>query len=1168
MRLKRVRLFGFKTFADRTELSLEGGIIAVIGPNGCGKSNLVDGILWGLGEGNARHLRAQTGQDVIFSGSSRRKPVGFSEVNLLFDNEDGSLPIDTPEVSITRKLTRSGDSDYAINRQSCRLRDIYDLLADSGLGRSGYSIVGQKEIDAALSASAEDRRGWIDEAAGVQRYRARKQESQRRLAQAADHLTRVADILRELETQREPLREEAEVAIRYKNILESLREVEIGLLVADVAKAVREVQEAERRIEESLRLSREELTRADAREAQARESTEQIAGLERELDQLRTQHQDSITALERAEANLRLLQQKLEALAEQEQHLTEDESVVQQRIREAEDEVELLTAEAAADTEAFHALQTELAGAGEETKKLGRQLDEIESELKRAREVQARKLRLDADRAHREERLSIAKRELAGLERGLPDLLSAIEEARQAFEALASRATDSQQTIKALEDSVAAIRVEEDKDAQGVRRALAEKSTIEGRIRGIEATIDAHEGLSQGARAVLEAANAGLLKAEYVLVGEAIEVEKDLARAIETALGASSNDLIVEDQTYAKEAIEWLKSKRAGRATFQPIPLMRPSEPTSEFRRLMHERGMVGRASELVSCPARFRPVIDSLLGRILVAETLDDALRHARTGGWSRIVTLEGEVVHAGGAVTGGQLSRQGYGLVQRKADLLELENELAKFDKVVAEQEKRSQKRQSERARLNEQVEALRQASREGQAEREEARSFLQTLSDELKGAQREQERLQRDIETLGRQDPVAEVDAGDPHEIEGRRDEVLRALAAKSSDHEQAESRLREVEARASQARSRLEAGRRRLQIARETEEQRKVRLGNLEPERARIGEQAEQTERNRIGEIDRRNTLQKRLDEKQAERKALQESVAKLNEEARAARDNAAAVGDAAHQAELTRARAEARRATALERLYQEYGMTEEDALEQEGKHEVPPDASALVNRLRREIRAMGDVNLGAIEAFERLTTRFDELHAQQQDILDGIEQVESSIKELDKMTRDRFNNTFKAVQEGFTEMFQKLFGGGEGRLELTDPTNTLESGIDVIVQLPGKKRQPLNLLSGGERSLCASAFLFALLKVKPSPLVVLDEVDAPLDGANVERFANALKEFTHSTQFLVITHNPTTIAAADVWAGISMQEPGVSVLLPFTPPQATLPEMDEATLASA
>jgi chromosome segregation protein len=332
MRLKRVKIFGFKTFAERTEFNLGGGIVAVVGPNGCGKSNLVDAILWGLGEGNARHLRAQSGVDVIFNGSSRRKPVGFSEVSLLFDNEDGSLPIDSAEVSISRRLTRAGESEYAINRQHCRQRDVYDLLADSGLGRAGYAIVGQKEIDSALSASVEERRGWIDEAAGVQRYRARKVESQRRLSGAMGHLERVHDIMRELETQREPLREEAEVAARYKSVQHSLREVESGLLVKELGKASREIDDLEKKIEESRRVAAEESRRAEEVEEESRRNAARIADLERLIDDLRARQQTLSTTVERAEAEIRLAEERLKSLDDAEKTLDEEAASVADRI--------------------------------------------------------------------------------------------------------------------------------------------------------------------------------------------------------------------------------------------------------------------------------------------------------------------------------------------------------------------------------------------------------------------------------------------------------------------------------------------------------------------------------------------------------------------------------------------------------------------------------------------------------------------------------------------------------------------------------------------------------------------------------------------------------------------------------------------------------------------
>jgi chromosome segregation protein len=1149
MRLKRVRIFGFKTFADRTEVNLDGGVIAVVGPNGCGKSNLVDAILWGLGEGNSRHLRANSSQDVIFSGSAKRKPVGFAEVSLLFDNEDGALPIETPEVTITRRLNRAGDSEYSINRRTCRLRDIYDLLADSGLGRAGYAIVGQKEIDAALSASAEDRRAWVDEAAGVQRYRARKVESLRRLAAAQEHLSRVADILRELTAQREPLREEAEVAIRYKSVQESLREVELGLLIQEASAAVRELKELQARIDEAARLVREELARAESLDEQVRGMGLLISEIESEMDSIRGLQQGSLTALERAEANLALVKQRLESLDEQEKSLSEDEESAQVRIAEAESELREATEQEAAELANLSRLREELGGAGVEANRLRDSLTAVQRELAKAREAEARRLKREAEQAHQAERRTAVRRELDGIEATLPELEQGIAEAQTALDAQTAVVSEAQAQIKELEGQVLEVRRDEERDAQSVRQALSQKASLEGRRRGIEATIDAHEGLTQGTKAVLEAADRGLLDAEYTPVAEAVEADRELALAIETALGGSANDLIVDHDSDAKAAINWLKQNRAGRATFQPIPLMRPVEPSFELRRLLGERGVVGRASELVSCKARFRPVIDSLLGRVVVVQELDVALRLAKTSGWSRMVTLEGEIVHSSGAVTGGQQARQGYGMVQRKADLAELETELAGLDRTVREFDKRSAGRTAKRSQLDAALAEARERLAVENRESAENGKFLRTLLDERQSTIRGRDRLLRELELLDRDGEADASEAVDIGEVESRRDDLMKQLAARSADAEQAEARLREAETRVQQAQVRLYASRKRLQLAQEAEETRHSKLRNLGPLREKYAAEIVSLGEDQSAARRSREEADQALAKAHEERRRLLEQSYALTEQAKGARENAGSMGGAAHQAELSRARAESRRAAAFERLFEEYGLGEEDALRQEGQHEVPADAQSLVNRLRRELRAMGDVNLGAIDAFERLNQRVEELGAQQQDVLDGIAQVEASISELDKLTRDRFLSTFTALETSFSESFQKLFGGGEGKIALTDPTRVLESGIDLQITLPGKKRQPLQLLSGGERSLCCAAFLFSLLRVKPSPLVVLDEVDAPLDGRNVERFAAALHELTDQTQFIVITHNPTTIETAPVWLGVTMQEPGVSSLVP-------------------
>lgn len=1157
MRLKRVKIFGFKTFADKTEFQIDGDLIAVVGPNGCGKSNIVDAILWGLGEGSAKQLRAATGVDVIFNGSSRRKPLGYAEVTLLFDNEDGALPVPTSEVAITRKLTRSGDSEYQINRQTCRLRDILDLLADSGLGRAGYAIVGQKEIDQALAASAEDRRAWVDEAAGVQRYRARKHESLRRLSSAKDHLTRVDDILNEIENQREPLREEAESAKRYKSAMSSLKEVESSLLMREIYDANNDVEACQQKVDQSMELAKKESDRAETLEMESRIAGEKISGLESKMDGIRGRQQGHLTALERADAEVRLSEQRLLSLNDLEQSLGEEAVDAKHRIDESAAELDLMRQEAEIEAESLARVRAETAGAGADADALRANLTDLEKKLKAGREAESERLKLEAESRHRNERVGQVKREIKGIQTSLPDMDKAVADAETELNAKVAAAQAHKEAITAGRAQLKELSELDSQASGAVHRLTAERAALEGRRRGIESTLESHEGLVQGAKAVMDAADKGELEGEYTPVGEAIEVDKKHAVAVETALGASVNDLIVAHESDAKRAIEHLSRHRLGRATFQPIPLMRPVQVNDDLRQVLREKGVLGRASELVSCSGEHRPVVDSLLGRIVVVEDLDVALRLAKSGGWSRLVTVGGEVVHSSGAVTGGQSSRQSYGLVQRKADLADLNRTLADVEARLEVESQavdaRRSKRQQAEAALGQLDVALAQAD---EAVRE-ARQWHHSLAGEQKEAARSLEKLEHELAQLVKAE-MKSLAAVDLASLESERDLLLKQLAARSADAEQAEARLKEAAARLRQAEERVRLVERRLANAQESESTRERRLQNLEPERKRLRTEIEKAKAEHEKAAKGKIESERELAEAQKSKQVLLERSFQISEEIRTARQNAQACGDAAHQAELGRARADAKRAGAIQRLVEEYGLTEADALEQGSGIDVPRDAQLLVSKLRRELKAMGDVNLGAIEAFERLTSRWDELTVQREDVLEGIAQVESSIRELDKMTRERFATTFEAVQAAFAEMFTKLFPGGSGALELSNPESLLESGIEIDVTLPGKKQQRLELLSGGERSLCATAFLFSLLKVKPSPLVILDEVDAPLDGRNVERFIEMLKDFVVTTQFILITHNPTTIEAAPVWIGVTMQEPGVSTLVP-----ARMPTLESA-----
>lgn len=1160
MKLKRVKIFGFKTFAERTEVELDGNIIAIIGPNGCGKSNIVDSILWGLGETNARNLRAQTSKEVIFSGSSRRKALGYAEVTLLFDNEDGTLPIDSSEVSVTRRLTRAGDSDYSINKRNCRLRDVNELLADSGLGRAGYAIVTQSDIDQALSASAMQRRAWIDEAAGVQRYRARRTESLRRLDTAQGHLQRIHDIINEIETQREPLRAEAETAKQYKVTFSSLREIESALLGKELTEAISEIEELEKRIEATLNSVDHENDRAEDLRTKHRETFRLIDGLDLDIERHREALLLAQTRLEQAISQVQLSEQKLESLKTLEATLADDSDSSSEQIEAALAELAKAKTQADLAQSEFDSLEESLGNVDAEAKSFATQLKAVEAELIAARQTQTDFERHQLESQHTKSRIKAVKKELEGVLESLPDLQEAVTENEASTNDLQTKVELIKAQLRTIDQSLRDIQTAEDRHAAESRKLLSQIAALDGRRRGIEATIEANEGLAQGSRAVLEAVKAGRLPDEYTPVAHAIHIEGDLVQAIETALGAAGNDLIVPDESAAKDAIQFLKEFRAGRATFQPIPLMRPQSPSPELRQLLRTKGIVGLASELVDCDPKHRPVIDSLLGRTVIAEDLDTALNLARTRGWSRMVTLDGELIHSSGAVTGGAQKSRGTGLVQRRAELDQVEQELKSLQAQLEQAQRWNQADAVAELETNRQTLITELANQ--QSEFDEVRNWLMSLKHELSTTQSSHDKLQSELDRLT-QIQSADLKPVDVPEVEARRDNLMRQLAAKSSDADSAQTRLSEARQRAAEAAERATESERRLSAMSSNAEQRQARLANINPERERLHTlifEATADRAKREEEVAKTRTETITLQEK---RKQLATDAENLSIQSEQAQRAAQSGSEILHQCEIKRARADSRRSAATERLLEEYGLTPEEAMAQSEDALIAPDAPALVAKLRRDLKQMGDVNLGAIDAYERLTERHDELATQVADVEEGMVEIRSTIKELDDLTRQRFVETFEKLQAAFGNVFVKLLGGGEASISLSDPHNILDSGVEISVTIPGKKQQRLELLSGGERAMSALAFLFSLLKVKPCPLVILDEVDAPLDGRNVERFIQMMREFNDQTQFILITHNNVTIESADVFLGVTMQEPGCSTVIPFRVPGHAI-ESKEAT----
>ena len=1168
MFLKSLSILGFKSFADRVRLDFGEGITAIVGPNGSGKSNIGDAIQWVLGEQNVRTLRAENSTEVIFAGSARRKPLGMAEVSLTVDNSDGQLPIDFAEVTVTRRLYRSGESEYLINKTPCRLKDIVELFMDTGLGRATYAILTQNEVDVVLSAKPEDRRALFEEAAGIQKYRHRKREALRKLENTEANLTRVVDILAELEAQREPLRQQAEVAIRYHQLVSRLREIEVAALWAQVLESERAREQTQQEQQVLHRRLLEINAQLAECEALSQKLGEQIADAEAELDTLRALQQASLTAYERAESR---------------------RALIEQRLQNSRDNLRRLQEELVENEHRYAEFQQQAQQWQERRLELEQRIQDLEQQ----REVARERLRL-AEHALQQAQQHYVERtqEVVRARAYLDGLRLRRTEAEQTIQALQNRIAEVGQNLREAEERVRAAQAHRDKAVAAAELALREAQRYEAELQQAQADVQrkrqevetrarenarlsarlqalleseaAQEGLFGGVRAVLDAVSRGQMTGTYLLVADVLQPLEPYVTAIEVALGASAQDIITATEEEARLAIEWLKQHARGRATFLPLNLLRPSEPSPSLQQCLHEGLAIGFAGDLVECAPELRVVAQYLLGRVLVAPDFDSAVQIVRRySGWSKVVTVDGELFLPGGAITGGKMPGRATGIVSRKAERSRLEREL----RAGEEEEQRLRKQLQEAEQSAETARHRWQEARKGQ---EQAQQRVMQVESALQAVAQEQTLLQQQMHSLEQEQTeqakrLYELD-NEILELEERLPSDTRQVFSPEEvsryrqQRDEAAAQLQELEVtlgRLTEQQHALEHERESLaQRQRDLHQQtqnRQARIAELkaqiaQDERAleqtleelqRIAQQREQIEKDFLAQREvRQNLLQQNLEN--GER--LKDLAAQQS-----------ALAQQAHEMELALARIEMQRTQAVTRLWEEY--------EVDVSQETPPDLSQFtpetaseINRLRREIRQMGNVNTGAAEEYQRLTERYEFLQKQRTDLEAAREDILQAIQEIDASTRDLFLQTFGAVQQAFQEVFTRLFGGGKAELELTQPHNLLETGVEILVQPPGKRRQNLVLLSGGERALVAIALMFAFLQVKPSPFCVLDEVDAALDGANVEKFAEMLRDYARHSQVIIITHNPVTMECADVWYGVTMQEQGVSRVISYRAPR--------------
>ena len=1172
MRLKELEIQGFKSFPDKTKITIGEGITGVVGPNGSGKSNISDSIRWVLGETSSKQLRGSGKmEDVIFGGTQSRGAMGFASVALTIDNRDHGLDMDADEVTIGRRYYRSGESEYSINGQNVRLKDVYELLLDTGIGRDGYAIVGQGRIAEIVGAKSAERREIFEEASGIAKYRYRKNEAERRLEAAEGNLERLRDILGELEKRVGPLKRDSEKAQQFLELSERRKSLEVTLWVDAIRRANDTVRDQQRKFEAAQadyeRLSRQ-LDEFDEKSAALREEAQQLvlqveqanadiravteanAGSESEIAVLKNESEHSRFRIDEATG-------ELERAGQGRQSIETEAAGHKAAIEKLHGEVAALDARVAE-------LRTELRALEEKAAASGQRRDVIDAAIARLQDTAtAAKVRAASAQSAKEaaaQRLDEAKQQAVELENSAA---AAEEEKRRAERRLkdTEEAVTRNDNIKAgLKLKLESRRRQQAEAADALQKADKERSNTSQRIHILEDLERNMDGYQQSVKAVMRAAAGRRLRGIIGPVAGILTVEKGYETAIETALGFALQNIVVEDQGCARAAIGFLKDERAGRATFLPLDTVQGSRFTGRLT------GTAEVAADLVKCDPRYQHIIDNLLGRIIVVEDLSEASTVAKNLGYrNRIVTLDGQVINAGGSFTGGSTARS-VGVFSRKQELDELRTRLVKLEKKRADAEKELEARKAEVDNLTAQLSGAEAEGMNASSERLRASLELDRLTAAVAQHEENTRSLAAEIEAQQAAVTQNETACAEAKAAQGKAEAELNTYNAELAElgestgsltaerecitnelsenqmqrlanekdvslHEAAleglQSRTGEAEARARELNAAIEAAKAKI-------EANALKIAEIERTRG------ENKEKIAAAEETIRTANAARMEKEAA--------VARLGQENRALTDERERMsGEMARLAER-RTAAENELNDTNTTLWEEYQLTAGEAKELCVEFESLTELRRSVAEVRGKIRGLGNVNVGAIEEYKEVKERYDFLKAQVTDGEKAKSELTRMIAELCSEMEELFTTSFKQINTHFQQIFKELFGGGHARLYLSDESNVLESGIEIEVSPPGKVIKNLSALSGGEQALVAISIYFAILNVNPAPFCFLDEIEAALDDVNVARYAQYLRRMTDHTQFIVITHRRGTMEAADVLYGVTMQEDGVSKIL--------------------
>ena len=1176
MYLKRLELQGFKSFADKTVLEFMPGITSVIGPNGSGKSNISDSIRWVLGEQSMKSLRGSKSLDIIFAGTQNRKSLGFAEASLVFDNSDGTLPIEYTEVTVTRKIYRSGETGYYINKTPCRLKDVLELFMDTGIGKDGYSIIGQGKIDEILSNKSEDRRHIFEEAAGIVKYRARKQEAEKKLEHTKLNLLRINDILAEIESNIEPLKVQSEKAKKYLNLREELKSIEIGLFIYNIEKYKKELEEIVKDEEIYNSQCSEEEGKLESIKNLKETLKAEIDEIINNIEQISNLGFESQKEIEMLNSDINVAKTRISNNKENKERLEKEIEEFEERIKELEEEIKQKQEKRLNLKENKEKFEKELKEKEEELEKLTKTLSqkelEIEKNKQQVEENVDRKYNLQSDINTEKINIENGEKREKQIASEIATNISELDSTRLEKEDISktfyeiddkrNKILNNQKEINDKKQKAETKIKEYERNITILQNEVRMKET---RLKFLIETEKEKEGYIKSVKNLLKdtETNKELGKGMHGVLANIIEVPEEYQTAIEMCLGMSLQNIVTDTEEDAKKLVEHLRKNNLGRASFLPISSVR-GKKLDKIK--IKEEGYVGIASDLIKYDKKYQDIIENLLGRTVIVDKMETAIKIAKQNKYAfRIITLEGDVINPSGAITGGSVAKKTVNILGRGREIEKLEKEIKTKNKKIEslEEEKKDFEKSivdifeesknlekelqeidityaTEKQKLlsiEQNISKLETRISKLKEEKENIKKQKEESNIKIENTKKEIERLNKETEEITKViNEYAALNKDNQKYIDDLNFDITN-LKISVSSFDESESSIDEIQERINQD----------IENSRKSIENKKVQIEKLKQDDFNLEKSIEET-KEKIEEIKQNvETSGTKIEELKNSRiqknKKLEEKEKEITEKFNLIEDLKAQIV----KVDVKKTKLEEEINNIINKMWEEYETTPNN-VEEYKKPENVALTQKQVNSLRKEMRELGSVNLDSIEEYKSLKERYDFMNEQRLDLENTMAKLRKVIQEMTTTMKEQFKKQFEVINKNFSEVFKELFGGGKAELSLEDEENILECGINITVQPPGKKLQNMMLLSGGEKAFTAIALLFAILKMNPAPFCVLDEIEAALDDVNVYRFAEYLKKFSKQTQFLVITHRKGTMEAADTVYGVTMEENGISKLL--------------------